>query len=115
MGGDSWDGPTVTNSALDRQAGTDGRLGRSPDRFAPLLRDLVAWGLVKQDDAGSWLLRDDVQTYLSDLQRGQADVQIYVGYRCQACGTQETTWASGGRHLCPSCITAEHSAHSSPG
>ena len=77
------------------------------ERFAPMLHDLVQWGLVKRGERGSWVLRDDVQNCLDAYPQPPAEAQVYVGYRCQECGTSAVTWASDGRHLCASCIDAE--------
>jgi len=77
------------------------------ERFAPMLHDLVQWGLVQRSEEGSWVLRDDVQNCLDAYPQPQAEAQVYVGSRCQECGTSAITWASDGRHLCASCIDAE--------
>jgi hypothetical protein len=110
MSDSAWRGPSAGASVTGREPKAMAASGGwPPERFAPLLRDLVQWGLVLEDETGRWVLRDDVQRHLSSHRHLETEAQVYVGYRCQHCGAAGVTWAMEDRHLCASCIEAQRS------
>lgn len=78
---------------------------RALERFAPLLYDLMEWGLVHHSDDGRWVLREDVQARLdrTEALRRRSTAAVAVGRRCQACGTTCVTWMVDGHWLCSDC------------
>lgn len=77
------------------------RLGR----LSPLLHDLIAWDLVYRTDAGSFVLRDEVQRRLAETSARQSRTapEVYVGRPCQRCGTSGVTRMVDGVRLCDAC------------
>ncbi len=82
--------------------------GRRLDRLAPLLHDMVAWGLVTQAQDGTFTLAGDVQDRLAHLamQRPARTAQVHVGRTCQGCGLVTVTWLVEGTHRCATCRDA---------
>jgi len=78
---------------------------RRLDRLVPLLHEMVAWGLVRLDDQGTFVLEADVQERLARLttQRPQRTAQVYVGRRCQVCGEVRLTRMVDGVRQCAAC------------
>lgn len=80
------------------------------ERFDRLLRDLLAWNLVEQDDAGAWGLPSVVVqrlTYLSDLTRRDVPSEVvYFGHVCSGCGSNGLTRLREERYLCDGCRRA---------
>lgn len=83
---------------------------RRLDRFAPLLRDLMLWDLVRPAEDGSGFeLRQDVQAWMAESSsRFTRSVrpEVYVGRPCQRCGTIGVTKLVDGFRLCHSCAEA---------
>ncbi len=79
-------------------------------RFDPMLRSLLAFGLVEADgDDGTaqWRLVPAVQRRLQSLvsPAPPADKLIYFGHRCGSCGEHAPTRISSGTFLCDACRT----------
>lgn len=79
--------------------------------FDPLLRDLIAWGLVvrtETDGESSWQLVDVVQRRLSELTRGNGPVGehrlVYLDHKCADCNVRGLTRLVDGVYLCTSCF-----------
>jgi len=83
---------------------------RRLDRFAPLLRDLMLWNLVRPTEAGDGFeLRPDVEAWLiesSSRYTHSARPEIFVGRPCQRCGTIGVTKLVGDYRLCIACAEA---------
>lgn len=75
------------------------------DRLVPLLHEMVAWGLVRQDENGTFVLPEDVQERLVRLtmQRPVRTAQVYVGRKCQVCGQVRLTRMVDGIRRCAMC------------
>lgn len=79
----------------------------------PVLRELVAFGLVDKqvqgDDAATWVLSEAAQRRLSQLDRPAPDAasMFFVGHRCDRCREHAVTRRVGARYLCASCRTAD--------
>ena len=90
------------------------------DRFDPLLRDLLNWGLAVTDDKSQgqsrWLLTDRAQKRLSELVRAQprpaTDRVVYLDHRCADCRQRLPTRLSEDVYLCDGCRT--HRAELAP-
>lgn len=82
-------------------------------RFDPMLRALVAFGLVERDSAeedgrGQWRLSPPVQRRLASLvsPAPPADKLIYFGHRCASCREHAPTRLRAGVLLCDECRDA---------
>jgi hypothetical protein len=78
---------------------------RQLDRLVPLLHELVAWDLVRRAEDGSFVLREDVQERLALLtaDRPVRSAQVYVGRKCEHCGTVRLTRMVDGVRICSTC------------
>jgi ribosomal protein L37AE/L43A len=74
--------------------------------FDPLLRDLLTWGLVFEDDE-RWVLADRVADRLRQLaaERGPwpSEQTVYFDHRCAMCDTRRLTRFRDGDYVCDSC------------
>ena len=80
------------------------------NRFDALLRDLITWGLVDQEetkDGPSWRLVDAAQRRLGELMwPGHplvAEAVIYLDHRCADCHLRAPTRLHEGSYLCDAC------------
>jgi hypothetical protein len=81
-------------------------------RFVPLLKELVAAGLLRQGDDGRWELSEAAQAELiGRLVVGAPErAPLAVGVACSACGSSGLTSMVDGRRLCVSCRRADAAA-----
>lgn len=86
--------------------------GRPPiEKFDPLLRDLVSWGLVVRSGADAdtpWRLAGEVQDRLDELDQQRPgsvspDRLVYLDHRCADCRARGVTRLVAGVYLCPTC------------
>ena len=79
--------------------------GRRLERLAPLLHELVTWDLIYRSEAGTFLLRDDVQQRLEEMSAipQPATAQVYVGRKCEVCGLVRVTRLVNGSRTCTAC------------
>lgn len=104
----------LQTAAADEGQGDHEMDQRRPYRiqnFDPLLRDLMAWGLVvrtETDGETHWALVDVVQRRLSELTRDHGPVGVdrlvYLDHKCGECGTRGLTRLVEGAYLCSSCF-----------
>lgn len=85
-----------------------GRASQRLDRLAPLMHQLLAWDLIYLSEAGVFLLRDDVQQRLKEMTALPAPptAQVYLGRKCESCGSVGVTRLVGGSRICERCRTA---------
>ena len=93
--------------------GTDPRKGamrdnqrHSIERFDPLLRDLVGWGLVERQagNAKRWQLTPAAQQRLNELVPSVAvAADIYLDRVCPDCHERRLTRRHGDSYLCDRC------------
>jgi ribosomal protein L37AE/L43A len=80
------------------------------ETFDPLLRDLVAWGLVTRTDSTrpSWRLVEAAQRRIDQLaQRSQpldVDQLLYLDHLCVDCRDRCRTRLYEGEYVCDSCM-----------
>lgn len=77
------------------------------ERFDPLLRDLLAFGLIEAESGDHWALAPEVQQRLTALlaaQRPSAAVMLHFGFACARCHASGITRLHEGEHLCDACI-----------
>lgn len=77
------------------------------ERFDPLLRDLLAYGLIEAEDGDRWALAPEVQQRLTALvatQRPSTAAVLHFGFPCARCHASGITRLHDGRHLCDACI-----------
>ena len=81
---------------------------RRLDRLTPLLHELVSWDLVHADGAGGFVLRQDVQERLAALNadRPPRSAEVFVGRKCQVCGSVGLTRLVDGVRTCSACSRA---------
>lgn len=83
--------------------------GHPIERFDPLIRNLLAWGLV-EDTPDGWRLEADVAARLSQLrtltQRDVPSQVVYFGHACAVCKSNGMTRLHEGRYLCDACRRA---------
>lgn len=77
--------------------------------FDPLLRDLVAWGLVTRSEKPrvSWRLTEAAEHRLNELVRtaGPVDAERLIYFqRCALCNEHGPTRLRQGDYLCDSCF-----------
>ena len=90
------------------------------DAFNPLLRSLLAWGLVERrqtPEGVSWALIEEAQRRLDSLvppERRSATSLAYLDHWCARCRQQKLTHLIEGRFLCEECERAESGGVSSP-
>ncbi len=78
----------------------------SLDRMGPILRDLVAFGLVERTGTGRFELREDVQRWLAEasVRSGPpGTAEVFVGRQCQRCGALGVTRLVDGVRICADC------------
>src|SRR6202044_1293501 len=77
--------------------------------FDPLLRDLIAWGLVTTDNAGrgTWKLVDAAERRLSEIAGAKGTVNaesvLYFNHRCSVCRAHGPTRLRDGLYVCGNC------------
>jgi hypothetical protein len=78
---------------------------RRLDQLVPLLHELVAWDLVVPVEDGSFVLRQDVQDRLAILtaDRPARSAEVFVGRKCQVCGSVKLTRMVDGVRTCSPC------------
>jgi hypothetical protein len=101
-------GLTVTSQGRKPQTeerGVTGEELRRLDRLAPLLHELLDWGLVHPTASGAFELREDVQERLRQLtaSRPLLEAQVYVGRPCRRCGQVAVTRLVDGVRMCTPC------------
>jgi hypothetical protein len=81
------------------------------ETFDPLLRDLVAWGLVSRteaEDGPSWELTDAAQRRLEEIIRPASpldvDELVYLDHLCADCRFRGITKLHDGVYLCDACL-----------
>lgn len=77
-----------------------------PDRLAPLLRELLAYGLVEPSASGGFVLTGDAQRWLAQESARRAHPstpEVSVGRPCQRCHATGVTRVVDGVRLCPAC------------
>jgi len=104
-------GLTVTSQGRRSESRADSVSGedlRRLDRLAPLLHELLDWGLVQMTDSGAVELRADVQERLRQLTaaRPRIEAQVYVGRPCRKCGQVAVTKMTDGVRMCSPCREA---------
>jgi hypothetical protein len=74
-------------------------------RFVPLLKELVAAGLLRRGDDGRWELSEAAQAELAGrLVVGAPErAPLAVGVACSVCGSSGLTSVVGGQRLCMAC------------
>jgi ribosomal protein L37AE/L43A len=83
--------------------------GHPIETFDPLLRDLIAWGLVTRtgEGRGSWKLAESAERRLSELAgaKGVVDAEsvLYFNHRCAACRAHGPTRLRDGLYICGNC------------
>ncbi len=78
---------------------------RIHDRLPSLLHELIDYGVVERDTSGRWQLSGEVQTLLEEqsVLHAVSGRRVFVGLRCEGCGTSTVTWLVGERRLCAAC------------
>lgn len=80
------------------------------ERFDPLLRNLLSWGLVERNADGGWCLRPETHERLDLLAHvtGNDVVSevVYFGHNCAGCRTSGMTRLRDGVYLCDPCRRA---------
>lgn len=86
------------------------------EKLDPLLRNLLALGLVEETPEGTWVLRDEVARRLGTLaelsarpSRSSVPV-VYFDHRCSTCHRFGATRRFGERYLCDGCGRREGGA-----
>jgi hypothetical protein len=78
--------------------------------FDPLLRDLVAWGLVTRSE-NSWELVEAAQTRLDEVAHRARPVSVenfvYLDHRCVRCQERRPTRLREEGYLCDPCFQSE--------
>jgi hypothetical protein len=80
----------------------------SLERLAPLIHELIAWDLIYRGETGAFQLREDVQQLLETRLAGSppGPAQVFVGRKCERCGTVTVTRLIDGTRLCGRCTDA---------
>jgi hypothetical protein len=80
------------------------------DRFDPLLRDLLTWGLIVRSTTGEasrWTLAEAAEERLCELAAGAdpgpPEMVVRLGRRCATCQARRPTWLRAGVYICESC------------
>jgi ribosomal protein L37AE/L43A len=80
------------------------------ERFDPLLRNMLAWNLVEETEAGGWALRPEVADRLGGLAKyakgSQPSEIVYFGHVCAGCKSNGLTRLREGQYLCDDCRKA---------
>lgn len=81
---------------------------RRLDQMVPLLHELIAFDLVQRAEDGSFTLRQDVQERLAALtaDRPYRSAEVFVGRKCQVCGSVKLTRMVDGVRMCSACNRA---------
>jgi hypothetical protein len=81
-------------------------------KFDPLLRDLVAWGLVTRVDKGgrwSWRLTEAAEGRLDEIipavDARSLEHLVHLDQLCADCGLRLRTRLRDGAYLCDSCLS----------
>ena len=84
------------------------------ERFDPLLRDLIVWGLVERHDSGdvtSWQLVGSAQRRLDELSPAPGsgrDAVVFMDRRCTDCQQRGMTRLRDERYVCDRCWARRH-------
>lgn len=81
----------------------------SVDRFDALLRDLLCYDLVVEEEPGRWRLRPAFEERMSTLaaaQRPASAPVLHIGVSCMGCHAANVTRLYQGRYLCDTCRAA---------
>jgi ribosomal protein L37AE/L43A len=83
----------------------------SIERFDPLLRDLIAWGLVTEGSGTAkptWRLTAAAQRRLTELAKParplHPDQLVYLDHHCSECRARGRTRLRHGLYLCDTCL-----------
>jgi hypothetical protein len=80
------------------------------ERFDPLLRNLLGWGLVEEGGDGKWVLKTEASERLGSLarlaRRPETSAVVYFGHFCAQCHASKPTRLLEGRFLCDACRRA---------
>lgn len=80
------------------------------ERFDPIFRNLLSWGLVEPKPDGGWELHPDVVarlTHLSHMSRAtDATEVVYFGHACAVCRASGLTRLRDGQYICDPCRRA---------
>ena len=81
---------------------------RPLERLAPLIHELVAWDLIYRSASGTYQLREDVQRHLQERSAvsPSGPAQVFVGRKCDVCGTVAVTRLVNGSRICGVCSEA---------
>lgn len=81
---------------------------RPLERLAPLIHELVAWDLIYRSASGTYQLREDVQRHLQERSAvsPSGPAQVFVGRKCDVCGTVTVTKLVNGSRICGVCSQA---------
>ena len=81
---------------------------RRLDQMVPLLHELLAFDLVRHEADGSFVLREDVQERLATLtaDRPVRSAEVFVGRKCQVCGSVKLTRMVDDVRMCSACNRA---------
>jgi hypothetical protein len=84
---------------------------QSIERFDPLLRDLIAWGLVTGGTGtakATWRLTAAAQRRLTELAKPtrplNPDQLVYLDHHCSQCKARGRTRLRDGLYLCDACL-----------
>lgn len=86
------------------------------ERFDPLLRDLIGWGLVERADSEtgpSWQLVGPAQRRLDELSPPSAsghDAVVYLDRRCADCRQRGLTRLRDESYVCDGCWSGRQAA-----
>ena len=79
---------------------------RRLENLAPLIHQLIAWGLVYRSDDGDYVLIEEVKRRLGEMSSLEPPVaQVYVGRACESCNAISLTRLIDGSRLCATCST----------
>lgn len=78
---------------------------QSLERLVPLIRSLLTSDLVYRSKDGTFQLRDDVQQRLEEMATVSPSPapRVFLGRRCESCGSACTTWLVNGSRICMAC------------
>lgn len=75
------------------------------ERVGPMIHELIALDLVSRSEAGTFVLREDVQERLSQVwtQRSQSTPQVFIGRPCDRCHVVGVTRLVDESRICADC------------
>lgn len=80
------------------------------ERFDPIFRNLLSWGLVEPSPDGGWELHPDAAarlTHLSHMRRAtESSEVVYFGHACAVCRASGLTRLRDGQYICDACRRA---------